>query len=475
MDQTKEKYPSTFTVENFSSTATLANNDQIKIPMSSTDKINEKEYNPYEHRILEHPNTFSGALIHLLKSSLGTGILAIPRAFKSAGLLVGLIGTILIGFICTHTIHILVVASQDMCKKSKTPSLGYAETAEEVFKNGPRPFRAWSRAAKNFVEMSLVLTYFVGNAVYVVFITESITKLLEEYFKDARSWYPYLIVCLMVLLIVCCQVRELKHLVPFSFVANTTMIVAFIITLYYTFSGLKDVNFSDINLASDIAGIPSFFATVVFAMEGIGTIMPVENSLTKPQFVGCPGVLNIAMTVVVSLYTSIGFFGYMRFGDKTEATITKNLPSDDIAAQVVQVSISLAVFFTFMLQFYVPIDITWRRIKDRIPEKRHNITQIGLRTGAVIFITAIAASAGHHLDSLIDLVGAIFLSTLGLLVPAFIDIVVNWGNWGFQRWVLYKDILIMAISLFGLFSGSYYAILNMTKTTKALKGQSKII
>lgn len=52
--------------------------------------------------------SFSGALIHLLKSSLGTGILAIPRAFKSAGLMVGLFGTIIIGILCTHTIHILV-------------------------------------------------------------------------------------------------------------------------------------------------------------------------------------------------------------------------------------------------------------------------------------------------------------------------------------------------------------------------------
>ncbi|KAJ8970843.1 hypothetical protein NQ317_019115 [Molorchus minor] len=175
------------------------------------------------------------------------------------------------------------------------------------------------------------------------------------------------------------------------------------------------------------------------------------------------GVLNIAMTLVIALYTTIGIFGYVRYGEYTQATITKNLPSDEIPAQVVQVSISMAVFFTFMLQFYVPIDITWRRLKDRIPEKRHNLSQILLRTCAVVFVTGIAAAAGHHLDSLIDLVGAIFLSTLGLLVPALIDIVGNWNEWGALKWLLYKDIVIIGLSLFGLFSGSYYAILNMIK------------
>lgn len=46
--------------------------------------------------------------MHLLKSSLGTGILAIPSAVKAAGIVIGVVGTILIGILCTHTIHLLV-------------------------------------------------------------------------------------------------------------------------------------------------------------------------------------------------------------------------------------------------------------------------------------------------------------------------------------------------------------------------------
>lgn len=47
-------------------------------------------------------------LIHLLKCSLGTGILAMPEAFLNAGLLIGVIGTVIIGFLCTYCLHILV-------------------------------------------------------------------------------------------------------------------------------------------------------------------------------------------------------------------------------------------------------------------------------------------------------------------------------------------------------------------------------
>lgn len=47
-------------------------------------------------------------LTHLLKASLGTGILAMPFAFMRAGLYGGIFATILTAFICTHCSYILV-------------------------------------------------------------------------------------------------------------------------------------------------------------------------------------------------------------------------------------------------------------------------------------------------------------------------------------------------------------------------------
>jgi hypothetical protein len=49
-----------------------------------------------------------GSLIHLLKSSLGTGVLAMPMAFNNGGLIFGSVGTIIVGIICTHCVYILV-------------------------------------------------------------------------------------------------------------------------------------------------------------------------------------------------------------------------------------------------------------------------------------------------------------------------------------------------------------------------------
>lgn len=66
-------------------------------------------------------------LIHLLKGSLGTGILAMPMAFYHAGYLIGSIGTLLIGILCTYCIHQLIKAEYELCSRKKVISSNLAE------------------------------------------------------------------------------------------------------------------------------------------------------------------------------------------------------------------------------------------------------------------------------------------------------------------------------------------------------------
>jgi amino acid permease len=56
-------------------------------------------------------------MIHLLKGNIGTGILAMPDAFKNAGLIIGTVGTLFMGIICTHCMHMLVRSATDFTNK----------------------------------------------------------------------------------------------------------------------------------------------------------------------------------------------------------------------------------------------------------------------------------------------------------------------------------------------------------------------
>ena len=50
-----------------------------------------------------------GALLHIVKGSLGAGILAMPFAFKNAGLMLGAVGLLITGIIVTHATAMLVI------------------------------------------------------------------------------------------------------------------------------------------------------------------------------------------------------------------------------------------------------------------------------------------------------------------------------------------------------------------------------
>lgn len=151
-------------------------------------------------------------------------------------------------------------------------------------------------------------------------------------------------------------VRNLKYLAPFSMVANACMAVGLGIIFYYVFQGLPPINREGMVLGfTSIKQLPLFFGTAIYAFEGIGMVrfltllhyeaivhigadvnsicskvLPLENNMKTPQdFVGWNGVLNTSMVTVGCLYTAVGFFGYLKYGNDVMGSITLNLPEGD--------------------------------------------------------------------------------------------------------------------------------------------------
>ncbi|PBC30418.1 Proton-coupled amino acid transporter [Apis cerana cerana] len=324
-----------------------------------------------------------GALAHLLKSSLGTGILAMPNAIKNGGVIFGGIGTIIIGLICAHCVHILVRSSHILCKRTKTPQMTYAETAEAAFLCGPKTVRPFANFSRMFVNAALCATYIGGACVYVVFVSTSIKQLVDFHTGMTIPIRLYILTLIPAVLLLG-QVRNLKFMVPFSIVANLSMMTGFALTLYYIFNDIKIP--SHVKPIASIEQLPSFFATVLFAIEGIGVVMPVENSMKNPHhFLGCPSVLNITMTIVVSLYTVLGVFGYLKYVEDIKGSITLNIPTEDILGQAVKLLIALAVLFTYGLQLFVPMDIMWRAVKEKCSHKYQGLCHTVMRIGISIF------------------------------------------------------------------------------------------
>ncbi|VVC24826.1 Hypothetical protein CINCED_3A015423 [Cinara cedri] len=428
--------------------------------VSSTSKDAELGgYNPFDHRIVQHPTTDMETFIHLLKGSLGTGILAMPLAFKNAGLLFGLVATAIIGFVCTYCIHILVKCSQKLCRRMQVPALGFADIAEVAFLAGPPAFHKFSGLFRGLVNTFLTIDLLGCCVVYIVFVAQNIKQVVDEKFDVTVNIRWYMLV-LLPLVIAMNLIRNLKYLAPFSMIANVLVGTCMSITFWYVFQNVPSTK--TVPYIVEWEKWPLFFGTAIFALEGIGVVMPLENNMKTPQhFIGCPSVLNIGMAIVVILYSTVGLFGFLKYGENTQGSITLNLPKDELLAQSVKVMIAVAIFLTYSLQFYVPFEIIWKGTKHRFTS--HPVLFEYLLRVLLVVCTVLVAIAIPQVGPVISLVGALCLSFLGLILPSCIDLVTCWDEPGLGRgyWRLWKNLIIIAFGILGLVTGVYSSVIDI--------------
>ncbi|XP_067010219.1 proton-coupled amino acid transporter-like protein pathetic isoform X2 [Anabrus simplex] len=422
------------------------------------EKSGQEDYNPLLDRDLEHPTSNLDTLIHLLKGNIGTGILAMPDGFRNAGLVLGTLGTLLMGVICTHCMHMLVKCSHELCRRSQVPSLSFSEVVERSFETGPERLQRSSRAAKVLVNTFLCITQLGFCCVYLVFVAENLRDVLL-YFNVHLHKYEYLLI-MMIPMILLNWVKNLKYLTPVSLFAAIVTVTGLGITFFYMLQGLPRT--STVKAFAGWKQLPLFFGTVVYAFEGIGMVLPLENNMKNPQdFGGWTGVLNTGMVIVAALYTSVGFFGYLKYGEKVKGSVTLNLPPGDILAQSVRLMMSVAIFLSYGLQFYVPMNIIWPILKPRLRTERAQFyTEYILRTLLVCFTLCLAIVI-PKLSDIISLVGAVSSSTLALIFPPFIEILTFWNDFGKNNWILWKDIAIMGFGVCGFGFGTYASIDNI--------------
>lgn len=433
--------------------------------IKSDKKLEENDYDPHEHRVVKVPTTNTETLIHFLKASIGTGVLAMPNAFSNAGYINGLIFTAIIGLIALYCLHLVINSMYELCRRNRVPYLTYPEAMTVGFQEGPPALRFLSKIATPFVDGFLAFYHFGICCVYVVFIAESVKQIVDEYLivLDLRIHMCFVVVPLLLIF----SIRQLKHLVPFSSFANVLMFIGFGVVLYYIFVALPPL--STRSPFENIKRWPLFFGTVLFSLEAVGVVIAIEQNMKTPKaYVGMFGILNRGMFVVLALYMGLGFFGYWRYGDDSKGSVTLNIPQDEILAQVIKIFFAITTLISYALQGYVTADVIWNHnlIKKTTEKSNRVLYELLIRAGIVI-LTFLCAVAVPDLSLFLSLVGAFCLSILGLIFPALLEMCckygTTYGKWKFHLW---KDLLIVLFGILGGVIGTYVSISEIVEAYK---------
>ncbi|KAL4717538.1 hypothetical protein ACJJTC_000687 [Scirpophaga incertulas] len=403
-----------------------------------------------------HPTSYMDTMLHIFRGNIGSGLLAMGDAFKNGGLVFASVTTAILGIICVHAQHILLNYSEEMHRQLKCDKPpGYAETVYLVFHHGPARWRGLAPFMRLMINTFLCITQLGFCCVYIVFIANNVKLICDHYELKLDLSIHMILVVIPVLL--ACMVRNLKYLTPFSTIANVMMAVGVSVVVYEAAQDLPSVSSRD--YIASWQQLPLYFGTAIYAFEGIGLVLPLKNEMRRPELFQKPfGVLNVSMSVIGSIFIVVGFLGYLKWGNDVQGSLTLNLQPGLLLSNVVQILIALAIMFTYPLQFYVPIDITWPVLREKCGPNSLVIKELGYRA-LLVLLTFVLAESIPQLGLFISLVGAVSSAALALMFPPLIEMVGSCRkSSGPSALILVKDVAIIVLGVFIFVTGTYESV-----------------
>uniref|UniRef100_F6ZUD7 Amino acid transporter transmembrane domain-containing protein n=1 Tax=Ciona intestinalis TaxID=7719 RepID=F6ZUD7_CIOIN len=450
----------------------MVNNQHTPLLNSSDDDNNDNRDSNYNDEEIDvsildrrhvNPNATSDAatLMHLLKGNIGTGLLGLPWAIWHAGLVLGPVLLVVMAIVCVHCMHLLVKCSKHFCRKYGVPSMDYSTVMTHAVRNGPiHSLHKYADKSRYIVDTFLMITQLGFCCVYFVFMGQNIRQVRSytNIYKDARVFMA--VICIPIILL--SFIRSLKVLAWFSVMANILTVVSLGIIFRFIIPGLTTVNRP---LVANVTSIPMFFGTAVYAFEGIGVILPIENEMRNPEHF--PTVLNVGMSLVSTLYLSVGVVGYLQYGPSICGSITLNLNNADPLCQSVKIMLALVMVASYAIQFYVPIEIIWPKIKRRFMPSNQLSWELLFRTFLVMF-TCSCAIAIPNLGDYISLIGAFSSSFLALILPPIIELLTfssqsEVRTTSLSKLQILKNVVIVVFGFSGFVAGTIVSVKAIVK------------
>ncbi|KAH3679907.1 hypothetical protein WICMUC_000650 [Wickerhamomyces mucosus] len=336
----------------------------------------------------QHKANTTKAVLLLLKAFVGTGVLFLPKGFQNAGWgfsLVALVFFSVVSYFC----FMLLINS-----RIKIGCGSYGDIGGELF--GPN--------MRLSILTSIVLSQIGFAAAYIVFTATN----LQAFFQSILSKsYPieFYIILQLLIFIPFSLTRRIAKLSGAALVADLFILLGLVYVYYYcSFVVLKEGISPSIKVFNKDWTV--FIGTAIFTYEGIGLLIPIQESMKKPsQF---PVLLFWVMFSATLVFISAGLIGYLAFGKATQTVILLNFPQDSLFVSFSQFLYSMAILLSTPLQLFPAIRILENGLFTRSGKNdakvkwEKNYFRIGL-----VFVTSLIAWGGaSNLDRFVAIIGS---------------------------------------------------------------------
>jgi solute carrier family 36 (proton-coupled amino acid transporter) len=350
---------------------------------------------------VKHGASSKGATLLLLKSFVGTGVLFLPKAFLNGGML---FSSLVLLFVASLSYYcFLLLVSTRIAVPASFGGMGY--------KLYGKPMRA-------LINFSLVISQIGFASAYIVFVSENLQAFILAVSKCKTSIpIKYLILLQMIVFLPLSLYRNIQNIQKIAIIADIFILLGLLYLYYFDiFTLVSQHGIADIKLFNP-NDWTLFIGTAIFTFEGIGLIIPIQESMSQPK--KFPGVLALVMLIITIVFTSMGALSYAAYGSKTKTVVILNMPQDSKFVNAVQFIYSMAILLSTPLQFFPAIEITSKAIFKKSGRNHPYIKwkKNIFRFFMVLFCALIAWIGADDLDKFVALVGSFACIPLVYIYP----------------------------------------------------------
>ncbi|CBZ26989.1 putative amino acid permease [Leishmania mexicana MHOM/GT/2001/U1103] len=287
------------------------------------------------------PGGFASGVFNLAGSSLGAGILGLPYAFDTSGIVMGTIYLIVIYLLTVYSVRLLAIVY------GKTGIRSYELTARLLFGRGGDIFTAVIMFIKC---MGACIAYVICiNDLWHAFLNDDRVQGYYRTVSFQRVLTSVTFLLLMLPLSLPRQINSLRYVSLFGVVFVLYFVVC--VVAHSATNGLQDgITNKGLRLFNTgnraIQGLGQF----VFAFLCQSNAYQVFNETPKPSVSFFELQVVVSMLICTIFYWVTGFFGYCDFGDKVGSSLLRMyLPLKDYYFAVAYVGLVVKLCVAFAL------------------------------------------------------------------------------------------------------------------------------
>ncbi|AQZ14358.1 AVT7 (YIL088C) [Zygosaccharomyces parabailii] len=286
---------------------------------------------------MEPTGTVRSSVINLVKTIVGAGMLAIPYAFRSDGVLVGVLLVLLAASTSAFGLFVLAKCSKTLIHPRNSSFFSLCMLTYP--------------SLSPLFDLAMITQCFGVGLSYLVLIGD----LFPGLFGGPRELWIFGSAAIVVPLCLLRKLDSLKYSSVIGLFALAYLSLLVISTFAYDYSTdhYHDVrgNVSWFKIY-DSKGLVSTFSIIIFAYTGSMNLFSIANELKDNSLSNLTAVINRSVAIATVIFLSVALSGYLTFGSKTLGNIMLNYDPTSMWVHIGKFCLGSMVVLTFPLLFH---------------------------------------------------------------------------------------------------------------------------